>query len=644
MDHCTDHRKSIKFTKKLFLSHSIQYNHFNKNSININDPNDWPSLGEATVASEPATNKPRTNGLNSGLANGDTNGTVFKNNNNSSRNKKIVQTKNTSTPNGDMVETTVIEETDTFSKLVISKEPSNKDSNNNKVNSNCASSLNDNESTTETSSSIGNLDDSLDNDEKENGSTKCDSSTTGSVSKTADQSTDAEQTGEQLDANKSKKKNSKSKWKVLNIEQPSRPLMDKRRFERNHRERDHFRDSYRDRDSRMSGGAGVGRRKEYNNSNGKYGESNGGYYGSRGGGKYSNSNYTHNSHRTDSPNHTTSSSNHSKDSQTVNTNGISANNTNTPTTTTTNNKSNNNEQKTDKSTSNVNTSTPTPQSSTTSTTTNTTHSTTNQQLPNKSSSSMHNGYSSGYHRQKRLSGGGRMYRNNRSTSGSYKHRNDRMHYDSGNVTPLSDYDCNGYYMDATHHAPHHQMNGSNNSLSQNSYVTSAYYIQYQAPISRTNKWPYLDDSLRNQIEYYFSEENLQRDFFLRRKMDKEGYLPISLIASFHRVQALTLNVKDIIESLKKSEKIELSEDNKKVRPKNEPAKWPIMDQMFNLNNNMFEFGKYNNSLSCEGKDGSSTDSANDSRTSGVSLGSTDLHPNVPDFIPGRSFTLWIIIT
>ena len=40
-------------------------------------------------------------------------------------------------------------------------------------------------------------------------------------------------------------------------------------------------------------------------------------------------------------------------------------------------------------------------------------------------------------------------------------------------------------------------------------------------------------------EYYFSTDNLQRDFFLRRKMTPEGYLPLSLIASFNRVQQLT---------------------------------------------------------------------------------------------------------
>lgn len=48
-------------------------------------------------------------------------------------------------------------------------------------------------------------------------------------------------------------------------------------------------------------------------------------------------------------------------------------------------------------------------------------------------------------------------------------------------------------------------------------------------------------------EYYFSLDNLERDFFLRRKMDQEGFLPIGLIASFHRVQALTTNIALIVE-------------------------------------------------------------------------------------------------
>jgi len=39
-------------------------------------------------------------------------------------------------------------------------------------------------------------------------------------------------------------------------------------------------------------------------------------------------------------------------------------------------------------------------------------------------------------------------------------------------------------------------------------------------------------------EYYFSHENLGADIFLRQQMSKDGYVPLSLIASFNRVQTL----------------------------------------------------------------------------------------------------------
>jgi la-related protein 1 len=44
----------------------------------------------------------------------------------------------------------------------------------------------------------------------------------------------------------------------------------------------------------------------------------------------------------------------------------------------------------------------------------------------------------------------------------------------------------------------------------------------------------LKDYIKLQIEYYFSMDNLEQNFFLRRKMDADGFLPITLIASFHR--------------------------------------------------------------------------------------------------------------
>ncbi|TRY73192.1 hypothetical protein TCAL_00942 [Tigriopus californicus] len=86
----------------------------------------------------------------------------------------------------------------------------------------------------------------------------------------------------------------------------------------------------------------------------------------------------------------------------------------------------------------------------------------------------------------------------------------------------------------------------------------------------------LQDLVRKQIEYYFSEENLRKDMFLRRKMDAEGYLPMSLIASFNRVQGLTQDLPFIIESLNTSKVVEVK-DGIKVRTKLNPLTWPVND-------------------------------------------------------------------
>lgn len=58
-------------------------------------------------------------------------------------------------------------------------------------------------------------------------------------------------------------------------------------------------------------------------------------------------------------------------------------------------------------------------------------------------------------------------------------------------------------------------------------------------------------------EYYFSEENLVKDLFLRRKMDADGFLPVTLIASFYRVRSLTNDVSLVICAIKQSEHLEL---------------------------------------------------------------------------------------
>ncbi|KAG4389128.1 hypothetical protein GLYMA_06G022100v4 [Glycine max] len=45
----------------------------------------------------------------------------------------------------------------------------------------------------------------------------------------------------------------------------------------------------------------------------------------------------------------------------------------------------------------------------------------------------------------------------------------------------------------------------------------------------------LTNTIANQIDYYFSDANLVKDEYLRSNMDEQGWVPISLIASFPRV-------------------------------------------------------------------------------------------------------------
>ncbi|XP_050415321.1 la-related protein 1B isoform X1 [Patella vulgata] len=108
----------------------------------------------------------------------------------------------------------------------------------------------------------------------------------------------------------------------------------------------------------------------------------------------------------------------------------------------------------------------------------------------------------------------------------------------------------------------------------------------------------LKDFIKKQIEYYFSEENLERDFFLRRRMDKEGWLPVSLISNFHRVQILSQNKDFILQAMRESEKVELYDDETRIRGTVDPKKWPI---------------------------------------EGMTVIASNLHADVPEFVPGQAY-------
>lgn len=74
-------------------------------------------------------------------------------------------------------------------------------------------------------------------------------------------------------------------------------------------------------------------------------------------------------------------------------------------------------------------------------------------------------------------------------------------------------------------------------------------------------------ALRQQIEYYFSFENMCRDVYLRNQMDEEGWVPLSLIGSFKRVQALGVRTDDIASHLLGSEVVEVDGEKHRIRQK-----------------------------------------------------------------------------
>ncbi|XP_057782185.1 la-related protein 1A-like [Salvia miltiorrhiza] len=74
-----------------------------------------------------------------------------------------------------------------------------------------------------------------------------------------------------------------------------------------------------------------------------------------------------------------------------------------------------------------------------------------------------------------------------------------------------------------------------------------------------------------QIEYYFSDENLQTDAYLISLMDNQGWVLVSSIATFKRVEQMNVDIPFIIDALQTSETIEVQ--GEKVRRRNEWSKW-----------------------------------------------------------------------
>jgi la-related protein 1 len=62
-------------------------------------------------------------------------------------------------------------------------------------------------------------------------------------------------------------------------------------------------------------------------------------------------------------------------------------------------------------------------------------------------------------------------------------------------------------------------------------------MQYQAAPQWDN--PMVIPMLKQQLEYYFSVENLCKDLYLRKHMDSQGFVPLHFVAGFQRLRMLS---------------------------------------------------------------------------------------------------------
>lgn len=87
------------------------------------------------------------------------------------------------------------------------------------------------------------------------------------------------------------------------------------------------------------------------------------------------------------------------------------------------------------------------------------------------------------------------------------------------------------------------------------------------PSGSTDQTEVIKQKIIKQVEYYFSDENLPTDKHMLGliKKNKEGFVPITIIASFRKMKKLTRDLSFIVAALKESSFLVVSSDGKKVK-------------------------------------------------------------------------------
>ncbi|KAI9921341.1 hypothetical protein PsorP6_002577 [Peronosclerospora sorghi] len=80
----------------------------------------------------------------------------------------------------------------------------------------------------------------------------------------------------------------------------------------------------------------------------------------------------------------------------------------------------------------------------------------------------------------------------------------------------------------------------------------------------------VDEQIKKQVEFYFSDSNFRRDRFLREETKKHdgGYVPFSVLFTFKKLAALTVDATVLQKAISDSDIVELNEDKNALRRKN----------------------------------------------------------------------------
>ncbi|CAJ2631219.1 unnamed protein product [Trifolium pratense] len=128
-----------------------------------------------------------------------------------------------------------------------------------------------------------------------------------------------------------------------------------------------------------------------------------------------------------------------------------------------------------------------------------------------------------------------------------------------------------HYNQNHHHyrSPHQYHASSSDQLSQ--------LEPDHTPSSKNKHTDQADQKILKQVEYYFSDLNLATTDHLMRFINKdpEGFVPISVVASFKKIKALITSNSQLANVLRNSSKLVVSEDGKKIKRQYSPTESDI---------------------------------------------------------------------